>query len=354
MSQENSHEITFGDLIRQVYNWYRYLLSKIVVLLLFAFLGGALGLLYAYLKKPDYTAVTTFVLEDANSSGALGQYAGLASMIGIDLGGGSGNGIFQGDNILELYKSKSMIRQTLLTPHNFDGKVQLLVDRYIAFNHLRDKWAENPSLKNISFKGLDRRNSTRLQDSLLGQIVKEINDKNLTVIKPDKKLSIINVKVKSKDEQFAKAFNDHIVMNVNDFYIKTKTKKSLQNVSVLQHQTDSVRSELNRAIYGVATAIDANPNPNPSRQVLKIPSQRKQIDVQANTAILTELVKNLELSKVSLRKETPLIQVLDEPFLPLQQDKPGKLTSLIVGCLLATFLAAIFLLVKRGMKQILG
>jgi hypothetical protein len=45
------------------------------------------------------------------------------------------------------------------------------------------------------------------------------------------------------------------------------------------------------------------------------------VDVQANTAILTEeLVKQTELAKVTLRKETPLIQIMNGPILPLTKN----------------------------------
>jgi hypothetical protein len=37
---------------------------------------------------------------------------------------------------------------------------------------------------------------------------------------------------------------------------------------------------------------------NPALNVRRAPSARKQVDVQANTAILTELVKQSELAKV--------------------------------------------------------
>ncbi len=101
--------------------------------------------------------------------------------------------------------------------------------------------------------------------------------------------------------------------------------------------SDSVRRALNLAITGVASSVDANPNTNPARQVLRVPSQSRQVDVQANQAILTELVKNLEISKVSLRKETPLIQVIDRPILPLEKEKLGKLRGLLTGGLLGGF-----------------
>ncbi len=53
--------------------------------------------------------------------------------------------------------------------------------------------------------------------------------------------------------------------------------------------------------------------------VRRAPSAKRQVDVQANKAILTELVKQTELAKVTLRKETPLIQIIDRPILPLMK-----------------------------------
>jgi hypothetical protein len=39
--------------------------------------------------------------------------------------------------------------------------------------------------------------------------------------------------------------------------------------------------------------------------------------------ILTELIKQVELAKVTLRKEKPLIQVIDRPILPLPKERFG-------------------------------
>jgi hypothetical protein len=46
-----------------------------------------------------------------------------------------------------------------------------------------------------------------------------------------------------------------------------------------------------------AVANDNTFNLNPALNVRRAPTVRKQVDVQANTAILTELVKQSELSK---------------------------------------------------------
>jgi uncharacterized protein involved in exopolysaccharide biosynthesis len=93
---------------------------------------------------------------------------------------------------------------------------------------------------------------------------------------------------------------------------------------------------------------------NSAMQVQKTTISKKQFDVQVNTAMLTELVTNLEMAKVSLRKETPLIQVIDKPILPLKKEKVGKLKSLILGGFLAVFLTALTLVFKKLIAGILA
>ncbi|MFC0514815.1 Wzz/FepE/Etk N-terminal domain-containing protein [Mucilaginibacter angelicae] len=345
-------EISIKDFIGKIHSTSSYLKSKWVIILSISILGAAIGLAYSIFKKPLYTASSTFVLDDGNKSGGISQYAGLAAMAGIDLGGGSGSGgIFQGDNILELYKSRLMIEKTLLSESVFNGKKQLLIDRYIEFNKLRDYWKKEENINSISFTG-NPNNFSRTQDSIITAFVILFNKQILTVSKPDKKISIIRVDVTSKDELFARNFDLKLVETVNQFYLQTKTKKSNQNIQILQHQADSVRSVLNSSIYGVASAIDAAPNANPSLQILKAPSQRKQVDVQASTAIYSEMVKNLELSKMSLRQETPLIQTIDVPVLPLTVTKTGKIAAAIIGLFLGALITSLFLISKKIIKKI--
>jgi uncharacterized protein involved in exopolysaccharide biosynthesis len=176
----------------------------------------------------------------------------------------------------------------------------------------------------------------------------------LSVAQKDKKISIISIEVKSTDELFSKAFTESIAQEVSSYYIEIKSKKARQNMEILQHQTDSIRAELNGAIVGVAAAADNTFGLNPAMMVRKAPGTRRQVDVQANTAILTQLVTNLEMAKVSLRKETPLIQVIDKPILPLKKDKVGKLKSLILGGFLAGFLTALILVFKKLFAGILA
>ncbi|WP_158828333.1 Wzz/FepE/Etk N-terminal domain-containing protein [Mucilaginibacter lacusdianchii] len=348
----DQEEITLKEVILKSRRLIYDLLRNWIYIVIAIIIGCVAGVFYASFKHYIYTAKCTFVLEEGESQSKLRSYSGIASMMGIDAGGSSG--LFQGDNIIELYKSRSMIEKTLLSRATIKGKPQLLIDRYIEANGLRKFWAEkDPAVKNIQFD-TDKARFTIKHDSIITQVVNDINKNYMEVERPDKNLNIINVTVKGGDEPFVKEFNDRIVTNVNAFYVQTKTKKILDNIALLKRQTDSLRNAMSSSMRGVAAAADANPNPNPALQSLRVPSQRRQVDVQANQTIYAEAVANLEVSKMSLRNESPLIQIIDSPLYPLEKAKLSKTKAAIMGGLLAFILTTVFLVTRRFFNNILS
>jgi len=353
-SLNTADEISLKDLFLKIRELWQFLLSKWLIILIAGIIGGAIGFTYARLKKPIYKGELSFALQDPKSGGGLGAYSGIASQLGLAVGS-SGGGAFSGDNLLQLMKSRSMVEKALLTTVSINGKKETLAEYYISFNKLREGWKGNPELENMHFlPDADRSKFTLKQDSILGVFHKTLVASNLVVDKIDKELSIISVKVNSPNELFSKYFTEVLAKVVSDFYVQTQTEKSTKNVAMLQRQTDSVRRVLNAAINGVALSVDADPNPNPALQTLHVQSRRREIDVAANTAILGELVRNLEVSKMSLLQETPLIQVIDTPILPLEIEKAGKLKGLIFGGMISGFLTIIILLFRKGVKNILS
>ncbi len=345
--ETQNDEITLKELLEKVKEWYSYLLSQWKIIVLAGVVGAALGLAYSIRKKPIYTASLSFALEDEKSGGGgLGGALGLASSLGLDLGGSAG-GAFSGANLNELFKSRFMVEQTLMQPMLAGNDTISLAELYIRTKEWREDWQEKPKLKAIQFPPLTKRKYfTREHDSIMGKMYEDLSKTSLTVAQKDKKISIISIDVKSENEAFAKAFSETLAKQVSDFYVNTKSKKARMNMAILQKQTDSIRAELNGAITGVAVANDNTFMLNPALNVNRAPSAKRQVDVQANTAILTELVKQTELAKVTLRKETPLIQVIDRPILPLPKEQFGKLNGSLTGGILAG-LFSIFILVTR-------
>lgn len=338
--EAENREITIKELITDLLIWVRYIWSNRYILLVAGLLGCFIGLFYSLTKKPKYVATTTFVLEGANARSSLSRLAGMAAISGFDFGGDPG-GLFQGDNILELYKSRTMIVETLLSKTHPNSN-ELLVDRFIAFNKLNADWEDQEDLRDLDFRAQAAELSgrkLRLRDSILSRIVEMIREDVLAVDKPDKKLSLYQVQVTSPDEEFSKAFNDNLVDRVNDFYIKTKTQKTLSNIALLEIKVDSVRNEMEKAIYSAVQITDATPNLNPTRQVQRAaPSQKAQYTAEANKLMLAQLIQNLELARMNLSQEQPLIQMVDRPVYPLPVLKLGKLKAMILGGFIIGFL----------------
>ncbi len=347
----DAEAISVADVITKIKSGTRYIKSKWKIVLIVSLLGAISGLCLAIFKKTTYTATCTFVLEDTKAGGgsSLSQISGLASLAGLNLGGDGAGGIFEGDNILELYKSRIMIESALLDTCIFDGKKQLLADRLMDQYKKRRK-LEDGRTEYVTFAG-DPDNFSRKQDSVITKLADFINKKVLVVTKPDKKLNIIKVEVTSEDELFSKCFTDKMVENVNNFYTETKVKKQSRTVHILQRQADSVKIILENSMHGVASAMDAAPNANPLMSTLRLSSQKKQIDVQASSAIYGEVVKNLELEKITLLQQMPLIQIIDKPVLPLAKNTITKLVGAIAGMIAGLFLISLILVIKSSFED---
>ena len=346
-------ELTFKEIVLRGKWFLEYIVIQRKTIFKAMLVGAVLGSCYSFFKQPVYSAYLTFTLEDKSSSG-MNSSLSIDGPFGIDLGGGGSGGAFSVSNLPELFLSRNMVERTLLSPIIFEEKKMSLAEMYIQIKGWRNKWEENQQLKLIQFfPNSSRIDYTRVQDSILGVIHDNLTKDNLTVSQKDKKNGIIIINTKSNNELFAKYFTEALAKQVSDFYIDYKSKKARENVSVLIKQTDSIRSELNSAISGVAVSVDNTFNLNPALNVKRTPTTRKQVDVQANTSILTELVKQAELAKVALRKETPLIKVVDSPILPLKKDKTSLVFGVVLGSVIALFVSLLFLMFKIIFKQLM-
>ncbi|HEX6914774.1 MAG TPA: hypothetical protein VF145_06015 [Chitinophagaceae bacterium] len=337
MEEKNTKEISITEFVTIIRSNVRFLFSKWLLILGIAFLCGLIGIAYAWLQKKYYIAEMSFVTE-TESKGPISAYAGIAAQFGIDIGGGS-NTLFEGDNLIELLRSKTLVIQTLLSPVSEADKT-LMIQRYITANKM-DRKSKTSSVDFSSFG----RTVNRSRDSIVLEVAKQIREKELSIRKRDKKLSIIDMEFFSVDETLAKQFTEQLANNAIRYYTDYKLKKSRQNVAILERQTDSIRGMLYSSIGAVAASTDLNVNP--IRQSGRTGTQRRQVDVQANGALYAELVKNLELSRLSLRKETPLIQVIDRPILPLEQKGIGRLLAGLIGAFIGGMLCVALLLAGR-------
>jgi uncharacterized protein involved in exopolysaccharide biosynthesis len=322
MTNTGTETIKYSELKAVIQRFTKYFISQYKIILFTTLLTSVLGLLYGKLQPSTFKATSTFIVEDKSGKGG-GGLSGLASQFGIDVGGltGGGAGLFDGDNILEIIKSRAIIEKVLLTkieePASLKG--QTIADYYIQVNNLAPAFAsKNINVKSLNFAGLtEGAKHTIQQDSILYILYSRVN-RNLSVEKRNKKSTIITLEVVSGDQIFSKLFADEILKQTSDLYIDIKTGNLSRSIARIQQKADSLQRSLS-SIYQNAFQI------NSSR------TEMSNRDKTFSSTLYAEVVKNLETMKLSLINQTPVIQILDAPKYPLFDQRTPARYALIIG-----------------------
>lgn len=321
MSEKNDHieeSISISFIVDSIKDWVSFIFSKKRIIIRGTIIIMILIISYNYIKSPVHYARTTFVLDNDTSSGSMGDLSSLASLAGINASSFiDASSLFQIDNIQELYRSSSMLKNTLLSSAKINDKEILIIERFAKAEKLINKWRK----LGINLEDFKNKKLSRLQDSLIKESIKLIKKEYLLVDKPSRKTTILEIGFNHKDELLAKSFNENLVSIVNKFYFDTKTLKTGANLEILKKQSDSVKNVLNESILVLAEKDQNIPYLNALDKISLIPYQKAMIDVQVNSAIYGEIVKQLELAKVTHRNNMPLIQIIDKPILPLENSR---------------------------------
>ena len=338
------------------------------IVLMVVCVGAALGLAYSIFKPVRYNAEITFSVEDSKSIGG-GLLSSLGGSIGMDIGSltGSGNGVLSGDNVLSLLKSKSMMAECLKSPYPVTNNTSVtttnnivskdsnkqaavtnytIADRYADVYGLREKWAGNEKIGRAIYFGRPDQN-VRLQDSLLKLIIKRIEEKELSVVKPDKKLSFFNIAINTKDELMSLLITQRIIKIATDFYVDAKVGRLKNNINRLEKRTDSISNLLNQQTYSATEDARLLLNVNPADINAPVYSEISQRDKMVLTTIYAELMKNLEVSKAALIQETPTVQIVDQTGFPLERIETKWYEGILLGALLSLLAITSLLLFRE-------
>jgi uncharacterized protein involved in exopolysaccharide biosynthesis len=345
MEQYND-EIQLKDILIKLSEYKTYLLKKKFTIVLISFFCLVLGIVIGIGLETKYNAELTFVVEGENKGSSLGAMSGLASQFGFDVGGGS-SATFSQNNILELLKSRGVVEVTLMQHAKIDGKEDLLIEHYLEINKIKDAWKENEDLTPVSFNG----SLTYENDSVSGGVWRSIIKGKLVVQLQSDDANIINLSYTSINEGFAKEFVEALIEQMSKMYIVHQTAQANNTLDFLQNRADSVFGELEIAELEFAKVKDIN------QRIVKASGRLKELQLMRRVEVLNtmylEIVKNLELSKITLLNQTPIINIIDKPILPLVKEKNSRSLLAFLGAFFGGFLAVTFFIFRKLFKDAL-
>lgn len=330
---EQFNNLTFAQWRNRILDVFLYICTKWYMLVLAALLAMGVG----YLKRSEpvtsYSASFSFVLSTETKSSGL---TGLASQFGLEMGTGGSENIFSGDNIVELFKSRKMVSYALM--HEVEGQNQTLIELMIKKLYPQDVKALLPFPTDpTKFSAKQKAMYERMISTVLG---------SFNVAKKDKRLIFYLISASSPDPDVAYYIAKYMLDQTSLFFIETKTKVATRSLELLTKEADSISALLGYMFRSTAEMSDRTYNINPSILAQRSGSQLNAAKATALTTAYGEVMRNLEIAKINIQKETPLFQVIDEPVLPLKPQTTAA-TSLVVRALFGLVFMVILLAFER-------
>tara|TARA_B110000263_G_scaffold51305_1_gene42954 strand:+ start:11627 stop:12667 length:1041 start_codon:yes stop_codon:yes gene_type:complete len=343
MSTDNQ-EIQLKDILLKIKELKNEMLSNSIKIIFFIFLFVFVSLLLVSFQDSKYKAELSFVVEDKQQSAPLSSMSGLASQFGFDLFSAS-NSTFSQKNIMELLKSRGVVSKALMQKVLISSKSDFFISHYLSIYNLDKDWGSHEDLKELSFN-----NKLSLKhDSVITLIWEDIIENYLTVEIKNDETDIICLSFICQNAHFAKLFSESLISEMSRMYISHQTKQSSNTIEFLQNRADSVFHELEKAEEDFARVKDIN------QRIIKASGRLKELQLMRNVEVLNtmylELVKNLEVSKLTLLKQTPIIQVIDKPILPLKDAKISMSFTAIVSFLFALFISVFYVFLRKLVRD---
>ena len=337
MPQEE--EIDLVEVVRKLWK-NRKLILKITVVFM------VLGVLVALFSPKEYTAGCTMVPQSGDKK-VCGNLSGLASMVGINLGGASGGEVLSPTIYPKIVASIPFKKDLMVTPLKFEGYAQpiTLLDYYTKDEY--QKFSLGHAIVKYTV-------------GLPGVIMSAIRGEDTTRISAGKGSAIQSL---SKDEKkMAEMLNKMISLNVNDkdgyvqlsaslgeplavaqlaeraqellqtYITDFKIEKVKSNLTFVEQQYDAAKKRYEKMQDSLARFRDANKSF--SSAVAKTQEEALTNEYNLTYSVYSELAKQMEQAKIAVNETTPILTIVEPVVVPMERSKPKR--GLI--CVLFTFL----------------
>lgn len=309
------------------------------IFLLVGLLAGTIGFIYASLQKATYKSRLTFALDDGSAGES--SFTSLASQFGLSLGGS--NNIFQGDNIIEIMKSRRMVETILLSVDTFNNQPYRIVEYYMDV-HDRDSYHKKVASVHFPVNQSPAAYSY-IQDSVLKLIYEQVVKSSLIIDKPDRKYNIFELNINTPNEKLSHDMTIRLLQEANTFYTELKTKKASNTLAALENRIESVKTGLYGSISNRANVKDANVNPVFEQS--QVPVMKEYTNIELYSAAYAEMFKNLEIARFQYLVNTPILQIIDDADYPMERIKAKRSLFALAFSIIACFLLLIYFLMKE-------
>ncbi len=188
--------------------------KNLLIIFILGCLGSSVGFYIASTHRPIYQAESRFIISDLGSNSFVSSLGNLGSLLG-------GSGLPSVEKIISVIRSQRVIGKVLLSPINVNDNKDLVINHFIHFSKLNEKWKWNTLLANDNFTFRDtifesfNYSQRKVFKTVLASF---IGQKGIVATSFDKKSGIVVLNVSHANEDFAIEVNKLIYNELNLFF----------------------------------------------------------------------------------------------------------------------------------------
>ena len=351
----NEDEIDLIALIKSL-----WLGKKIILKISLGF--AVLGILVALSSPVVFTASSTF-LPQSSQSGGSSSLSGVASLVGINLGGNTGNEIPPSiyPQITESVTYKRVLLELPLSINQSEPDVllkdYLLNKKETSFDligSLKKYTIMLPFTILSAIKGKPKGNDKVLKSEMSVSLEEEELFKTLSgmlSLSVNAKEGFVSLSASMGDPLIcaivAKGAQEILQKSVIDYKIKSASELLTFN----QKQLDLKKIEFDSLQNKLALFKDSNLNIIDSRFENRLSGMEAEFGIV--NAVYQELSKQLEQSKLQVSKDTPVFSVIKPVTIPNIRSAPNGSLMVLIYTFIGFVLGCGFVLTKGPLSQIL-
>ena len=337
---DQQDELSLKDIVAKIAELKKLFFQKIKIILGIAFLGGLMGIGYAFFTKPTYTAKLTFVMRaDANGS-AISGLAGLSSLLGSGTSAASASPL---DRIIELLGSEQIVGKALLKTGVVEGKKDLYANHLIRIAELSSNWEKDTALARAKFDGnltfdqlnYPQRKAIKIMTSML------VGPKGILQKSFDKKSGVFSISVVYTHEELAIHITKAVYNELVTFYTNESVSSIANKVEVVRQKVDSIQGALNYTQQ--ASAVKSDQGLGLLLQQDRVDQKRLGLKESVLTLMYGEAQKNLEQLNFILATTSPSFNIIDQPYSPIKPEGKSKVVFCLIGFILSAMFTFIFI-----------
>lgn len=284
-------------------------------------LTGVAAFTIAHLMPLQYSTSASFRPQGSEASSS--QLMALASQFGVNVPGAGGDEASPAF-YAEILTSREILERAAADPYEVDGMGPVLLKDLLEIE------AETEAIR-------DKETIDWLREGAVS-------------VGTGRETGTVNVTVTTEWPEVSKAIAERLLAEVARFNLETRQSQAASERAFIQERVEEAEAHLDTAEAALQAFLESNRQYDRS-PLLLFRYEELSREVTLRSSVVTTLVQSLLQAEISEVRDTPVITVLQTPYLPPDNDPRRRVLSALVGLVLGGMLGIVLAFVVDAFRR---